>query len=77
MTMKYYIIFPGGRRNEIDVAHAHEYEKDDYSLASRNNFEDEVGASEYAMKLAHEHKRIYMGKNFDKNGEETLHNYLD
>lgn len=53
--MAYMVIYPGGRRSVLDVAYVRDYEKDDWDLASRREFEDETIAKAYAGELSEKH----------------------
>ena len=73
---KYYIIYPSGDESRIDIAQGFEYEKDDYALASRHSYTNEVEAIQNAISLAEKHQLKYVGEKLDGNLT-TRHNYLD
>ena len=74
MYMTHIIIYPRGDKDKIDVAHCHDYEKDEYALASRHTFTDEEEAIEHAMELAKTFSKTYVGNLPDG---EKYHDYLD
>jgi hypothetical protein len=69
------VIYPGGDRSKLSVAELPSgiyYEKDDYALASRNDFyNDRPGAVAHAKALAAEHGLNYVGS------REDGHDFLD
>ena len=74
MYMMYYIVYPSGDKDKIDVAQCHDYEKDEYSLASRNSYHDEEEAIIHAMELSKKFSKTYVGNLPDG---EKYHEYLD
>jgi len=67
----YFIVYPGGDKTQLAVASLNDstrYEKGDYDVASRKEFNDEEECSKYARELADKNNLVYKG---DTNG------YLD
>ena len=71
--MSYYIIYPRGDRAVLDIVQTSSWDADDYALASREDFEDEGDAIDYAKELAKKHDKKYVGPN--RAGDK--HDYLD
>lgn len=53
--LNYMVIYPRGDRSKLDVAYVRDYEKDEWDLASRREFDSEEEAKEYALELANQH----------------------
>lgn len=55
MASKYYIVYPRGDRSKltvIELVDALDYELNDYAVASKNSFFEEIDAVKYAEDLA-------------------------
>jgi len=74
MFGRYYIIYPRADKDKLDVIQCYDYEKDEYSLASRLSYADEHEAITHAMELAKEFSKTYVGTL--PNGD-VYHEYLD
>lgn len=71
MIETYFIIYPYGDKTKLSVTSLNQYmyyEKDEYAVASRREWDNEEEAIVYAKQLAKEHGLQYVG---DKN------DYLD
>lgn len=67
---QYIIVYPSGHRNRlavVEICAGLEYEKSDYAIASRQEFDTEEAAILYAKELAHEH-----GKKFESDEPDYL-----
>lgn len=65
---KYFIIYPGGDRTKLSVTSLTGYtyyEKGDYAVASRHEWDNVEEAVTYAKNLAKENKLQYIGDNND------------
>ncbi len=74
---KWHIVFPCGdktRLSVVEICNGLEYELSDYSVASRNSFDNPMDAHLYAKDLADKHKLDYRADT-DVVGHEA--NYLD
>lgn len=61
MAMFYMVIYPRGDRTKLDVGHVVDYERDDWSLASRIEFDSEAEAAVHALTLARKFDLDYVG----------------
>ncbi|MCK9446545.1 hypothetical protein M0Q50_06740 [bacterium] len=60
----FFIVYPRGDKTKLSVASLSYdclYEKNEYSVASRKEFDDEIEATEYCRKLAKENNLIFEG----------------
>lgn len=55
------VIYPRGNRHCLDIAQVRDYEKSDWDLASRREFEDEDECRDYMIELAERHNLRYAG----------------
>lgn len=55
------VIYPNGNRNCLDIAQVRDYEKSDWDLASRREFDDKQECKEYMIELADCHNLRYVG----------------
>lgn len=56
------VIYPNGDRNEMclaQIVEGLEHEVEDYDLASRKRFPNQVDADEYGRGLAREHSKVW------------------
>lgn len=70
MDTFFIVVYPNGDQSRLSVAEISyecEYEMSDYDLASREKFDDETAAEEYARTLAKRYKLKLKG----------VHNILD
>lgn len=56
------VIFPCGDRGRLDIAQVRSYEKSDWALASRREFDSERECRDYMLELAEKHDLGYPGK---------------
>jgi hypothetical protein len=66
----WHIIYPGGKQSKIrvvEITSDSEYQLEDYSVASRKEFYDKFVAEEYAIELAKENNKFFIGPGFDGN----------
>jgi hypothetical protein len=69
------VIYPCGKRDRLDVAYVRWYQKDEWALASAEEFAEEREAAEHAVKLANRYRLDYVGPDPETGGK-TQH-YLD
>lgn len=78
-VLTYYIIYPSGNKTllaVLDLGDYEGYELDDWSLASRQSFQDLDKAMSYGEKLALQHGKEFTGF-LNRHGNSTSHCYLD
>ena len=61
--LSWMVIYPSGNRNYLDIAQVRDYEKSDWDLASKREFDDEEECREYMVQLAQENSLRYPGGN--------------
>jgi hypothetical protein len=61
----YIIVYPRGDKSKIAVACAQSFDVPDYSLASRQRFDEATEACTYARQLAKTHGKTYEPYNDD------------
>ena len=71
--MIYFPIYPRSNKDQIDIGHDFPWDMDDYSLASRETFDEKEDCIDYCIKLAEKHNKDYVGPNLDG----STHDYLD
>lgn len=60
---KFFIIYPGGVKHKLSVLELNDsmyYERHEYAMASRKEFDDEEEATDYARNLAHLHDKEFV-----------------
>ena len=66
MSSKYHIVYAGRKTDElvvVEICAGLEYELSDYNVASRNSFDYEEEAAEYANELAMKNGLKFLSKN--------------
>ena len=53
--LSYRIVYPRGDRSALSVAHAYDYEEDEYDIASSKKFDDRAEAEQHMHGLATTH----------------------
>lgn len=59
--LSWMVIYPNGNRKYLDIAQVRDYEKADWDLASRREFDDEDECHDYMVELAEKHGLRYSG----------------
>lgn len=55
MTTKWMVIYPNGNKNVLSIAEVKDYERDEWSLASLKEYDEEKDAAIHARKLSDKH----------------------
>lgn len=55
MSLSWMVIYPRGNKELLDIVEVVDYEKEEWSLASYNEFSKEEDAALYAQKLSKKH----------------------
>lgn len=59
--LSWMVVYPRGDRSKLDIAQVRDYEKSDWDLASRQEFDSESECREYMEELGQRHGLRYSG----------------